>query len=231
MKDSSNSNSHSGAAGRTVISLDFCGTLSSCSFLDEFWFRALPAHYAKSAGIGFEEAKNRITRMYDSVGEEDVRWYLPDYWFGLLRLRAQDVFRDVAGAATIGDDVLGLLNELRGRRHLRVILSTNAPTDLITAVAPALPVDRIYSSTYDMKLVHKDESFWRGVIEGEGGPPMAHFGDDPIYDLRIPSSLGIRCTEVNALTLVPAVRAYLGLIWRGEARREGRPRIDPHQGS
>ncbi|MDG7044734.1 MAG: hypothetical protein JRN19_06015 [Nitrososphaerota archaeon] len=210
MKDS-NSNSSRGAGGATVISLDFCGTLSGCSFLDEFWFKALPAHYARVAGIGFEEARNRVSRMYDSIGEEDVRWYLPDYWFSALGLNGKDVFRDVDGAAVITGEVLGLLNELRDRLGVRVILSTNAPTDLIKAVAPELPVNRIYSSTYDMKHVHKDESFWRSVMEREGGSHIAHFGDDPIYDIRIPSSLGIDCTKVNTMTLVPAVRAYLGL--------------------
>ncbi|MHA2109612.1 MAG: HAD family hydrolase, partial [Candidatus Hodarchaeales archaeon] len=64
-----------------VVSFDMVGTLLDSSFEDHVWNTLIPQLYARKRGINFEEAKEYILREYDNIGNKDIRWYLPSYWF------------------------------------------------------------------------------------------------------------------------------------------------------
>ena len=64
-----------------AVSFDLDGTLVTHAYTDLFWNYEIPKIYAEKRGLPFEEAKRLVWREYDEVGESDLRWYLPGYWF------------------------------------------------------------------------------------------------------------------------------------------------------
>jgi len=74
-------------AGLRAISFDMDGTLVKPHFSEEFWNETIPELYAESKKMAYEEAKEYVLRAYDSVGDLDMRWYLPSYWLERFGLR------------------------------------------------------------------------------------------------------------------------------------------------
>ncbi|MEM0083743.1 MAG: hypothetical protein QW102_04395, partial [Candidatus Nezhaarchaeales archaeon] len=66
-----------------VISLDVTGTLVSEKFVDSFWLELIPKLFAERHDISIDEAKRVVYLSYDRIGRNDIRWYIPSYWFKL----------------------------------------------------------------------------------------------------------------------------------------------------
>jgi len=69
-----------------VVSFDADGTIVDNEFVNEFWFEEIPRLYASKENIDFDRARDILKSQYDSVGDEDLRWYQPDYWFEKFNL-------------------------------------------------------------------------------------------------------------------------------------------------
>lgn len=78
-----------------VVSFDVSGTLIDFYYAEYVWNDAVPQLYARKKGISFGEAKDYVLREYDRIGSNDIRWYLPEYWFRHFNLDENpiEVFR------------------------------------------------------------------------------------------------------------------------------------------
>ena len=68
------------------MSFDVGGTLIDYYYLDYVWDQVIPGLYAKNKGLSFQEAKDYVLKEYGQISLNDIRWYLPEYWFKRFNL-------------------------------------------------------------------------------------------------------------------------------------------------
>lgn len=151
--------------------------------------------YAKKEGISFKEAQGLVRKKYDEIGEEDLRWYLPDYWFRELGLDGSpiDLIRQYQSEVKVFPDALDVLENLSQRFEL--IATSNASREFLDVSLAGLSdyLDYIFSSTTDFGLVRKDPRFYREICDILDVRPeeIAHVGDHIKFDYQVPRELGI----------------------------------------
>jgi putative hydrolase of the HAD superfamily len=179
-----------------VISFDADGTLVDKSFMDAFWNIGIPKEYAREKGISFEEARCEVEKLYHEVGEEDIRWYTPDYWFDLLGLgiTPRQLMENYKNYLKIYPEAKTVLETLMEKYPLVVI--SNAPREILSFELASLEgyFAHVFSATTDFKEVRKTSDFYSRVCETLGikPPELAHVGDHWNFDYVIPKRLGIR---------------------------------------
>ncbi len=179
-----------------IISFDADGTLVDRQFMDAFWNVGVPEEYAREKGIGFAEAKKRVERMYNEVGERDLRWYTPEYWFELLGLKVtpKGLMESYKESLVVYPEVEEVLARL-GRRYPLIVIS-NAPREILSFELLELEVHfaNVFSATTDFKQVRKTVEFYEGICKILGVAPreLVHVGDHWDFDYAIPKKLGIR---------------------------------------
>jgi putative hydrolase of the HAD superfamily len=179
-----------------VISFDVDGTLVDHGFVDLVWNDGMPRLYSEQTGMPLEEAKEYLRERYDEIGEGDIRWYLPDYWFEDLNLRGrpEELIRQYSHEVRIFPEVKEVLEGLSKRFDL--IACTNASREFLDVSLDDLYkyFQYTFSSTTDFGLVRKTPEFYEYICEILEIKPqeMVHVGDHERFDYLVPKEFGIR---------------------------------------
>ncbi|MHC1567956.1 MAG: HAD family hydrolase [Candidatus Syntropharchaeia archaeon] len=184
-----------------IISFDLDGTLIDRSFADAFWEEEVPRLYAEKNSLTVDDARKIVKRYYDEIGEEDIRWYQPEYWFRLLDLEedVSEVLNRVKNRVNVFSDALDTIEKLYQRHDLIVV--SNAPREFIEVGLNRIKhrFTRIFSCTSDFGMVKKSEEAYLRICREIGVPPkdIIHVGDHPEFDYEIPRRIGIRAFLVD----------------------------------
>ncbi len=178
-----------------VVSFDVVGTLTDSYYEDYVWKEAIPQLYAGKRGINIEEAKACVLKEYARIGKNDIRWYLPEYWFKYLDLDEdpKEVFMSHVDKVRFYPEVLSVLRNL-SQKHNLVIVS-GATRDVIEIMIEKFRpyFKHIYSPVSDCQNVKKTPEFFEMICRFLEIEPcvMAHVGDDWYSDFISPRKIGI----------------------------------------
>lgn len=178
-----------------VLSFDVDGTLVAKDFVDLFWERGVPELYANKNGIRFEEAKEHVMKKYAEIGDGDIRWYLPKYWFDLFQLREnpRELMKKYEEHLKLYPEVHEILEELS--RDYELIVSSNAARDFLDIEIGEIKhyFSYVFSSTSDFGEVRKTPGFYSKICEILKAKPseIVHVGDHWNFDFVVPRKLGI----------------------------------------
>ncbi len=186
-----------------IVSFDADGTVVDNSFVNEFWFGELPRLYAQKQGINLEQAVETLSTYYDQVGDEDLRWYQPGYWFEEFGLsdNPTSVIKKIKKNhdLNIYKDAIEVINKLN--RQYKLIVISNSPRIFLDFSLKEVEdkFDKIYSCVSDFGMVKKDERVYKRVIEELETDPgkVLHVGDHWKFDYKVPKSLGIKTFFIN----------------------------------
>ncbi|MDH5754132.1 MAG: HAD family hydrolase [Candidatus Bathyarchaeota archaeon] len=179
-----------------VVSLDVGGTLIDFYYANYVWNVAIPQLYARKKDISFEEAKDYVLREYDSVGSNDIRWYLPEYWFKHFDLDEDpiEVFRSHIDKVRFYPEVPSVLKNLSQKYDLIIVSGT--PRNVIEIVIEGFRnyFKHIFSSVSDRQEVKKMPQFYEMICKVLGIETLAmvHVGDEWYYDFIAPRRIGVK---------------------------------------
>lgn len=179
-----------------VVSFDVVGTLVDSCYEDYVWKEAIPQLYSRKRGVSFEEAKNYVLREYNRIGNNDIRWYLPEYWFKHFNLDEDpiEVFKSHVDKVKFYPEVLSVLKNLSQKYDL--IIASGATKNVIETMIEKFRqyFKRIFSSVSDCREVKKTPQFYTMICEILGIKPyvMAHIGDEWYSDFISPRKIGIK---------------------------------------
>lgn len=179
-----------------VVSFDVVGTLLDSNFEDHVWNELIPQLYARKRGIIFEEAKEFILREYDNVGNRDIRWYLPSYWFKYFNLDEDpiEVFRSHTSKVKFYPEALSVLKKLSQKYDLIIVSGTMREIIEIMIEKVRHYFKHIFSPISDRNEVKKKPQMYEMICKIiETGPnKIAHVGDDWYCDFISPRKIGIK---------------------------------------
>jgi len=179
-----------------VVSLDVGGTLIDFYYADYVWNEAIPRLYAEKRGISFEAAKDYVLREYDRVGSNDIRWYIPGYWFKHFNLdeNPTEVFRSHTDKVRFYPEVPLVLRNLSQEYDLIIVSGTSK--DIIEIVIEKVRhyFKHIFSSVSDCREVRKTPQFYEMICKflGVTTQAMVHVGDEWYSDFIAPRRIGIK---------------------------------------
>jgi FMN phosphatase YigB (HAD superfamily) len=182
----------------TVISLDLDNSICNNTIDERIWRQLIPELYAKHHGISLEAAFSRVTTQYRSKWQEKLGlWRDPDFWLKELDLpeRLSELIPLVEKEFYIYPDVSSALRGLK--KHYRLVITSTSPRTLIDFKLGKGGIqdlfERIFSISSDFSLIAKyPESYLRICRELSISPnQLVHVGDDILFDVQIPKSLGI----------------------------------------
>lgn len=186
-----------------IISFDADGTVVDDSFVNEFWFKELPKLYAEKKGINLDQAVNELTTCYDKIGDEDIRWYQPSYWFDKFELpeKPPSVITKIKDNHDLNlyEDAVEVINQLTGQYKL-IIISNSPRIFLDFSLKEVKPkFYRTYSCVSDFGMVKKDQRVYRQVIQDLKTDPgrIVHVGDHRKFDYEVPKELGMNAFFLN----------------------------------
>lgn len=178
-----------------VLSFDVDGTLVDGRFADQFWNDGVPRLYAKKEGISFGDAKSYLHERYNKIGDGDLRWYLPEYWYNELGINEnpKDLVKEYIDDIHIFPEVAGVLDRLSERYML--VASSNAPRIFLEESLKGLCgyFKHAFSSTTDFEMVKKAPDFYLTVSELLHIKPgeVVHVGDHFEFDYEVPRKAGM----------------------------------------
>jgi putative hydrolase of the HAD superfamily len=205
--------------GIRVISLDVTGTLVSERFVNYFWLDLIPRFFAERHAVDLEEAKRIVFSKYDEIGRDDIRWYIPGYWFELLDLKAslREALEEIRGEVEVYDNAREALEKLGAKYDL--VVSSNLSREFIDVALEVLGFrgfKAVFSCVSDLGLTTKTPSFYSFVASKLGVPPSAilHVGDDPKRDYENPVKAGLRALLIvrRGVSCLPHVRDLKELL-------------------
>jgi FMN phosphatase YigB (HAD superfamily) len=176
-----------------VVSLDFSGTLVSPDLMDYFWLDLVPMLYSKRQGIWLSEAKDEVYAAYEDVGKDELRWYLPEYWFGRFGIADQldSSLAEARSRMHVYSDVASL-QALAGKS--RLVVCSNMTDDFLKVLTPNLGIDveGYFSAVSAFSLTTKRKEFYSRVAEALEVDPseLVHVGDDLKSDFEAPVEAG-----------------------------------------
>lgn len=177
-----------------VLSFDVDGTLVDDRFAGNFWREGVPALYAKKEGVSIKEAKEYVWARYNEVGECDLRWYLPEYWFDIFGIleSPEDLISEYSGEVDIFPEVPKVLDELS--KEYMLIAVSNAPREFLEESLRGLCpyFTHTFSATTDFKMVKNNPDFYTGVFDILRIEPseVVHVGDHFEFDYTVPRNAG-----------------------------------------
>lgn len=186
------------------ISLDMDGTIVSRRYVDYFWLELVPRLYAERHGLDVETAKHVVFQAYDEIGQGDLRWYLPGYWFERFRLMDKlDYALNEAGRLIEAyEDALEFFESVPD--HVLLVLSTSAAREFVNLVfSRVTPLKekfiRVFSSSSDFSFPGKPPEFFKAIQRELKAKPqeILHVGDDPESDYVNPMKAGLRALLVS----------------------------------
>jgi len=179
-----------------LVSFDMGGTLIDFYYEDYVWNEAIPQLYARKSGISFDEAKGYVLREYDRIGSNDIRWYLPEYWFKHFNLDENpiEVFRSHTDKVKFYPEVPLVLKNL-SRKYDLIIFSITI-RDIIEIVIEKFRhyFKHIFSSVSDRQEVKKTPQFYEMICKILRIEPLAvvHVGDEWYFDFIAPRRVGFK---------------------------------------
>lgn len=180
-----------------VVSFDVSGTLIDFYYAEYVWNEAIPQLYARKKGISFGEAKDYVLREYDRIGSNDIRWYLPEYWFKHFNLDENpiEVFRSHADKLRFYPEVPSVLKDLSQKYNL--IIASGTPRNFIEIEIEKLRhyFTHIFSPISDRQEVKKTPKFYEMICNVLKIDPCAlvHVGDEWYSDFIAPRRIGVKC--------------------------------------
>jgi len=166
---------------------------------DEFWLKLIPEALAKEKGISIDDARDYVIKEYESIGENDIRWYIPEYWFTRFNLKSSiDSMLDrLDYKSALYDDVY-LLNELA--RRYKLIIATCNPDVIARRKIKALGIKHIsyvFSSVSYGVLKSKDFYMHIRNILNVHTNNILHVGDNIVQDFIVPRSIGMQALIID----------------------------------
>ena len=186
-----------------VISFDMNGTLTENRFVELVWGEGVPRLYSMTRKIPLEEARERVFREYDLVGEGRVEWYDIKYWFRSLGLGDdwKGLLQSFQHEAKPFSDTVHVLEALNQKYELIVI--SNASREFIDIELGGTRLRgyfaHVFSSTTDFGEVKKTPNVYLKVCQALGieAKDMVHVGDHRQFDFTVPRELGIRAFHLD----------------------------------
>lgn len=184
-----------------VVSLDVTGTIVDGRSVKHFWDSLIPAAYASKNNISFEEAFSYVKQRYSMVGNEDLRWYLPEYWIEKLDIGKsyEELLEELKPKVTVFPDVEPAIFKLSSAYSL--IVSSNLPRGFLEIMLGDLRkyFSKIFSSVSTYSLPHKTAEFYIRICRDISVPPgeVLHVGDNMMYDYFVPRVVGIKSLLVR----------------------------------
>ena len=185
---------------KTVISLDFTGTIVTNGYLQHFWEESIPRAYALEKKLTLEIAKRVVLREYNTVESNDINWYLPAYWLRRFGIRSElkELVEESLVALRFYPDAIDLM--WKAKDKYKLIVTSGVPSSLLIKPLRVIStnIDKIYSSS-DIGIVGKPPEFFKFILEDLGirSEQMVHVGDDRINDYENPMKVGISSYLVN----------------------------------
>lgn len=179
-----------------VISFDVDGTLVKKDLVEKFWFREIPAMVAEKKRVDFSVAQREVKESYREIGDDELEWYLPEYWFSRFGLneKPENVLRKIRDDFPFYSDALETLNKLEDRYKLIVI--SNASREFLRVNLKELKdrFDLVCSCVSDLEEIKKNPKVFQTVSNKLGVEPekIVHVGDDWEADFIAPKQSGIR---------------------------------------
>jgi len=179
-----------------VVSFDVGGTLIDFYYANYVWNEAIPRLYAEKRDISFEAAKDYVLSEYDRIGRNDIRWYLPEYWFKHFSLSEdpKEVFKLHVDKVRFYPEVPPVLKNLSQKYDLIIVSGT--PRDFIE-----IAIDEVrcyfkhtFSPVSDCREVRKTPRFYEMICKflGLKTRTIVHVGDDWYSDFIAPRRVGIK---------------------------------------
>ncbi|MCX6815481.1 MAG: HAD family hydrolase [Candidatus Aenigmarchaeota archaeon] len=184
-----------------VISFDIDGTIIDFKYNIAFWDEAIPHLYAKRHGISLEAAKKIVLEENDKVGQKDIRWYKPSFWFEKFDLGDhKTILNDLKHHVNIYSDTVPALKSLHKKFKLIVVTAnTNEFVDIKLEVENMGSFfDKKFSVIDDFNGIKTPDVF-KTVAETLHVLPeeIVHVGDDPQFDYVMPRELGINAFLID----------------------------------
>ena len=185
------------------ISFDLDGTIIKPDYNELIWFKEIPERYAQQHGVDLQRAKELVARAYERVGEDDLRWYILDYWlkyFGLV-VEEREVLEKYADEVEAYDEALPVLEELK--KEYRLIICSAMPRSFIDVKLRCGSLfryfDRIFSAVSDFRMVKKESAFYQKVCETINIPTrkLVHIGDNYEADYLAPRQVHVTSFYLN----------------------------------
>jgi len=182
---------------KIFISFDLDGTIIKPDYNELIWFKELPELYAKKHGLDVDKAEEILMKEYEKVGEDDLRWYILQYWldhFG-LEMKEEKVLQKYEDKVEIYEETLAVLNELYGKYPL--VVASAMPHSFIDVKLKKNNLfryfERVFSAVSDFKMVKKEASFYQSVCKELKIPPknLIHIGDNFEADYLAPRKAGV----------------------------------------
>ena len=181
-----------------VVSFDADRTIVSKGYVNRYWFGELPRLYGAKKGIDLEEAREQLTGYYNEIGDEDIRWYEPRYWFDRFDLDRDpaDVIEKIQTPENLElyQDAIDSIDELEG--NFKLIVTSNAPRIFLDYALKDIESRffGIYSCVSDFGEVKKHQGVYRRVLDLVETAPenVVHVGDHWKFDYLVPRQLGIQ---------------------------------------
>ena len=179
-----------------VVSFDVSGTLIDFYYAEYVWNEAIPQLYAGEKGISFEEAKDYVLREYDRVGSNDIRWYLPEYWFKHFNLDENpiEIFGSHVDKVRFYPEVSSVLEHLSQKHDL--IIASGTPRNFIEIVIGKFRqhFKHVFSPVSDRQETKKTPQFYEMICKVLGIKPRAvvHVGDEWYSDFIAPRRIGVK---------------------------------------
>jgi len=176
-----------------VVSLDFSGTLVSPDLMDYFWLELVPLLYSRRQGIWLSEAKDEVYAAYEDVGKDELRWYLPEYWFERFGIADQmgNALVEARNRMRVYPDVASL-QSLAGK--CRLVVCSNMTDGFLKVLTPNLGIETegYFSAVSAFSLTTKRKEFYSRVAEALKVEPseLVHVGDDLKADFEAPVEAG-----------------------------------------
>ncbi|MFX0125374.1 MAG: HAD family hydrolase [Candidatus Hodarchaeota archaeon] len=179
-----------------VVSFDVVGTLLDSSFEDQIWDTLIPQIYARKRGISFKAAKEFIQREYDKVGNKDIRWYLPSFWFKHFNLDEDPIgiFRSHKNKVKFYPETQSVLKKLSQKYDLIILSGTTKEIIEIMIEKVRHYFKHIFSPISDRNEIKKNPQMYEMICKVLKSEPnkIAHVGDDWYSDFICPRKIGIK---------------------------------------
>ncbi len=178
-----------------IISFDVDGTLVDLGFADRVWNYGIPELYSKKTGVDIEKARELLHKRYEEIGDGDLRWYMPGYWFDDLGLDGdpKEFISGFKSEVKIYSEVPEVLTSLSKRYVL--VATSNAAREFLDVSLQDLKgyFKAIFSSTSDFNEVKKTADFYEKICSILRVKPeeVVHVGDHRDFDYNVPKECGI----------------------------------------
>ncbi|MEA2089373.1 MAG: HAD family hydrolase [Thermoproteota archaeon] len=179
-----------------VLSFDVGGTLIDNHFLELVWNRAIPELYARQKSVSLELAKEFVLKEYNRVGDKNINWYLPQYWFKHFNLEGDptELFKSFKGEVKIYPEVPSVLETLAAKFDL--VVSSGIPHNILEIELEKLRnyFKHVFSSISNFKLTRKTSKFYGQICQIIGVEPssVVHVGDDWQFDYVASRKIGVK---------------------------------------